>query len=436
LLHIDIDLDFFIFILLTFDSIFNFNFVFFISLSTMRRDVPTMRGSVWLQRALMCFGVVALLAMALSFRFVYVRQLATSPKRFTSTTTTTTATMTLPNSNSVAMTTSSPSSFRRYDVAALDALLASIKETEEILDVALEMGEASFSQSDDNDSDSDPDGSSVVNATPSDDDEPYDVSAEGDSEPVAAAAAPDNVDVIMVNGRPIRGTRSEQSARLMARKQRELNKSLRHQSDVFAAKIADAAAKVGDGDRDVLLLAKLLVNKGLVDHRSAEAAGAAQANDTEHYTLDLQDMLTSRNFVGGEIEKKEKQGKFEAAGWRTVGVESQIMIELERAFAPYESGAIEVDLTGFDPVRQFGKSSDKHHILCLYSASDGAHGGWDDNTKAWLCWRVGKEYVSDSTGTAGCKIQAVPRGSQSHIGDSLRGAPLGPVRHLHAAHRV
>lgn len=218
----------------------------------------------------------------------------------------------------------------------------------------------------------------------------------------------------MVNGRPIRGTRSEQSARLLARKQREHSKSLRHQSDVFAAKIADAAAKVGDGDRDVLLLAKLLVNKGLVDHRSAEAAGAAQANDTEHYTLDLQDMLTSRNFVGGEIEKKEKQGKFEASGWRTVGVESQIMIELERAFAPYESGAVEVDLTGYDPARQFGKSSDKHHILCLYSASDGAHGGWDDNSKAWLCWRVGKEYVSDSTGAAGCKIQAVPRGSQSH----------------------
>ena len=210
-------------------------------------------------------------------------------------------------------------------------------------------------------------------------------------------------------------TRSDKSARHVAKKQRLVEKELVDAADEHRARIAAAASRSGvDGAAvDVLELAKLLMQRGLVDHRSAEAVGAAMANDTDDYTLDLQDMLTSRNIVGGEVEKKEKQGRFELVGWTTVGVESQLMIELERAFAPVDAGAVEVDVTGFDPIRQFAKSSDKHHILCLYSSSDGSHGGWEDNAKAWVCWRVGNEYVSDSAGTAGLKAQAAARGVAS-----------------------
>lgn len=94
------------------------------------------------------------------------------------------------------------------------------------------------------------------------------------------------------------------------------------------------------------------------------------------WRLELQDPLTSRNFVSGENEKKEKSGVFEEGGWRAATREAQTVIELSSAFGPKDTGAIEVDITDFDPPQQFvasssGDAGEKHHMLALYSRGDG-----------------------------------------------------------------
>jgi len=132
---------------------------------------------------------------------------------------------------------------------------------------------------------------------------------------------------------------------------------------------------------------------------------AAQAALALHF----EDPLTSNAVVAGEASKRVKEGKFVERGWESTSSASQIVIELAEPFAPGEGGAVEIDITNFDPVKQYAGS--KHQFFNVYSRPDGSKERWDEDGKCWVNVRGGRNYMK--SGGAGFKLLCAPRGLKS-----------------------
>ena len=126
-------------------------------------------------------------------------------------------------------------------------------------------------------------------------------------------------------------------------------------------------------------------------------------------SLDFEDPLTSGQAVSGEAAKDVNGGTFTSQGWQSTSTSSQIRITLSTGFAPGESGALELDITNFDPVNQY--SGDKHQFFNLYTRSDGSKADWENTAKGWWNVRGGKNYMTGDG--AGFKFLLAPAGLDS-----------------------
>jgi hypothetical protein len=125
-------------------------------------------------------------------------------------------------------------------------------------------------------------------------------------------------------------------------------------------------------------------------------AGSADAA----LNLVFTDPLISADLAQGQTQKTNKGGTFVSQGWKASASSSQLFIVLEKAIGPTEVGALEVQLTNFNPIQQY--RSEKHQFISLYSRPDGSKLNWDDNKKCWWNIRGGTGYMT--SGGAGFKF--------------------------------
>jgi len=120
--------------------------------------------------------------------------------------------------------------------------------------------------------------------------------------------------------------------------------------------------------------------------------------------LIFEDRLSSGDTVPGEEGKYITEGAFVNEGWQSTSGSSQMVIALSNVFEPNESGAIEIDVTNFNPIDQY--SSSKQQFINLYSFPDGNQNNWHDTDKCWWNLRGGTNYME--SGGAGFKFLWAP----------------------------
>jgi len=162
-------------------------------------------------------------------------------------------------------------------------------------------------------------------------------------------------------------------------------------------------------------------------HFSAVAVAAAAAvadmiPKPGDIRLLLSDPLTAPTPVAGELQKTSQQGEFTADGWRSLGRDGMLVIEL--AAAVTLEGALEVDLTGVDWPRASTASGrdTKLHFINMFSHPKGDHHVEGGGTAHDALWTL----------RAGASKDGQPRyGDMFKVLGSSRGAKRTPESDYH-----
>jgi hypothetical protein len=120
------------------------------------------------------------------------------------------------------------------------------------------------------------------------------------------------------------------------------------------------------------------------------------------------DPLTDAGLQSGFTDKSVDGGSFSAAGWQTTSGDDQILLALSASVGG--QGLFEIDVTNFDPARQY--SGTKHQVINMYSSDNGSQDVFDTE-EAWWNIRTGSNY-----GTR-FKLLAAPIGGDSREEERL-----------------
>jgi len=118
----------------------------------------------------------------------------------------------------------------------------------------------------------------------------------------------------------------------------------------------------------------------------------AQDNDLE---LAASIDLTDHKMSVYESNRVVKGGEITSHGWKMTDSLDQYIIELRQGFLPYESGAIEVDVTNFDPMNQ--TTGDKQHFINFYGHPYGSQFGTPEmRSTPFFTVRAGQKYGDET----------------------------------------
>ena len=126
---------------------------------------------------------------------------------------------------------------------------------------------------------------------------------------------------------------------------------------------------------------------------------ASQTVTVECSVQTFTDTLTDATVQPGFDDKVVTGGAFSADGWQTTAESNQLRLTLSSPI--HGDGALEIDVTSFDPVTQY--SRDKHQIINMYTSTDGSQAVFGTD-EAWWNIRTGTNY------STGFKFLASPRG--------------------------
>jgi hypothetical protein len=146
---------------------------------------------------------------------------------------------------------------------------------------------------------------------------------------------------------------------------------------------------------------------------SAATTRQAASRAAAKFKLEVEDPLTGPRAVRGAASKEAQGGRFVPQGWTPGAGETRIVIALVKGFGPADAGRVELDVTNFDPERQYKESGQaKSHLLAMYSNADGSQTGEEADENCGWQLRGGANYLN-RTGApgAGFKLLWRPRGA-------------------------